>query len=47
MTQLNPENVLERGYALVRGDIKVDNMIEITTHKKDIKAKITEVKERK
>ena len=47
LTQLNPENVLERGYALVRGDIKVDNSIEIMTHKKEIKAKITEVKERK
>ena len=30
LAQLNPDNVLERGYALVRGDIKVDNLIEIT-----------------
>lgn len=46
LEQLNPEKVLERGYALMRGDIKVDNVVEITTHTQDIKAKITEVKER-
>lgn len=47
LAQLNPENVLARGYALVRGDIVVDNVVEITTSKQEIKAKITEVKERK
>ena len=46
LEQLNPEKVLERGYALVRGDIEVDNVVEITTINQDIKAKITEVKER-
>lgn len=47
LEQLNPDKVLERGYALVRGDMKVDSVVEITTFKEDIKAKITEIKERK
>ena len=47
LTQLNPEIVLERGYALVRGDMVMDNVVEITTSKQVAKAKITEVKERK
>jgi exodeoxyribonuclease VII large subunit len=46
LDQLNPEKVLERGYALMRGDAEVGNVVEITTFKQDIKAKITEVKER-
>lgn len=46
LEQLNPEKVLERGYALILGDTKVDNVVKITTHKQEIKAKITEVKER-
>ena len=46
LDQLNPDKVLERGYALMRGDAKVGNVVEITTFKQDIKAKITEVKER-
>ncbi|MCR5573187.1 MAG: exodeoxyribonuclease VII large subunit [Candidatus Saccharibacteria bacterium] len=47
LEQLNPEKVLERGYALLKGDIRVDSIVKITTIKQDIKAKITEVKERK
>jgi len=47
LAQLNPETVLERGYALVRGSLKVDNLIEITTRRNEIKAKITDIKERK
>ena len=47
LEQLSPERVLERGYALLRGDVKVDNVVEITTFKHDIKAKVIEVKERK
>ncbi len=47
LEQLSPERVLERGYALLRGDVKVDNVVEITTSKQDIKAKVIEVKERK
>ena len=46
LDQLNPEKVLERGYALVRGAIEVDNVVEITTSTQEVKAKITEVKER-
>ena len=46
LAQLNPEKVLERGYAIVRGDIDVGNVVDITTHKQEIKAKITEVKEK-
>ncbi len=47
LAQLNPDNVLERGYALIRGEAKVGNVVEITTYKQDIKAKVTEAKERK
>jgi exonuclease VII large subunit len=46
LDQLNPDKVLERGYALIRGDVEVGNVVEITTFKDDIKAKIMEVKER-
>ena len=46
LDQLNPEKVLERGYALVRGAIEIDNVVEITTSTQEVKAKITEVKER-
>ncbi len=46
LDQLNPEKVLERGYSLLRGNIEVGNVVEITTFKQDIKAKITDVKER-
>ena len=47
LAQLNPDNVLERGYALIRGEAKVGNVVESTTYKQDIKAKVTEIKERK
>lgn len=46
LDQLNPEKVLERGYALIKGEITVDNVVDITTCKQKIKAKITDVKER-
>ena len=46
LEQLNPERVLERGYALVKGELAVDSEIDITTAKKEIKAKVTAVKER-
>lgn len=46
LAQLNPEKILERGYALVKGEISVGNVVEITTSKQEIKAKITEIKER-
>ena len=46
LEQLSPEKVLERGYALIKGEINIDNVVEITTIKHEIKAKITEVRER-
>ncbi len=46
LAQLNPEKILERGYALVKGEVGVGNVVEITTSKQEIKAKITEIKER-
>ncbi len=46
LEQLSPEKVLERGYALIRGEINIGNVVEITTIKHEIKAKITEVRER-
>ena len=46
LEQLNPDKVLERGYALMRGDTKVGSVVEITTFKQEIEAKVTKVKER-
>lgn len=46
LEQLNPERVLERGYALVRGDILVGAEVDIVMTNRDIRAKITEIKER-
>ena len=46
LEQLSPEKVLERGYALIKGKINIDSVVEITTIKHEIKAKITEVRER-
>ena len=47
LEQLNPEQVLERGYALIRGDVVEGNEIEIMTAKNEIEAKVTKIKERK
>jgi len=47
LEQLNPEQVLERGYALIRGDVAEGNEINILTAKNEIEAKITKIKERK
>ena len=47
LDQLNPEKVLKRGYALIRGEVAIDNVVEITTSMQEIKAKVIEVKERK
>lgn len=47
LDQLNPEKVLKRGYALIRGEVAIDNVVEITTSIQEIKAKVIEVKERK
>ena len=47
LAQLNPENVLARGYALVTGDIDIGNVVKITTFKQDITAKIENISERR
>lgn len=45
INQLNPKTVLARGYALVRGEVKVGSEIEIETKSRIIKAEVTDVKE--
>ena len=46
LTELNPEKVLERGYAILKGDIDIGNVVKITTIKREIKAEIKEIHER-
>ena len=41
----NPRSVLERGYAIIRGRIATNEMIEIQTIKNTIKAEIKEIYE--
>jgi len=43
LLQLDPNTVLTRGYALVRGVIKVNSVIEIETNKVIIKAEVKNV----
>lgn len=43
LLQLNPDNVLARGYALIRGDVGVGSMIEIETSKTIMKAEVKNV----
>ena len=47
LEQLNPEKVLERGYALVRGEVAEGNEISVLTAKQEIGAKVIKIKERK
>lgn len=42
----NPEKVLKRGYAILRGKISPGENLEITTEKQIIESKITSIKER-
>ncbi|MDO4741886.1 MAG: exodeoxyribonuclease VII large subunit [Candidatus Saccharibacteria bacterium] len=44
---LNPEQMLKRGYAILKGEIDIGNVVKITTLSKEIKAEIKEVHERK
>ena len=44
---MNPEQVLRQGYALLRGDIFVGNVVKITTYEMEIKALIKEANARK
>ena len=43
LTQLNPQTVLARGYALVRGRLQVGGLIELETDKHIIKAEVKNV----
>ena len=43
LSQLNPEIILTRGYALVRGTIKMNSVIEIETNKAIIMAEVKNV----
>jgi exodeoxyribonuclease VII large subunit len=44
--KLNPEDVLRRGYAMVRGDLAVGGTIEVTTMDKIIKAEVKNARKR-
>ena len=47
LAAVNPDNVLKNGYALLRGELKPDAKIDITTYEKIVQAQIINVKERK
>jgi exodeoxyribonuclease VII large subunit len=44
VAQVNPENVLKQGYALIRGDIKQGSNIEIETYQSHITAEVKDVR---
>ena len=44
--QLNPQRVLERGYALVRGEVAAGSTLEIETEKQYITAEVRNVREK-
>lgn len=44
VSQVNPQSVLKRGYALLRGEIKKGSIVEIDTFKQQIKAEVKDVK---
>lgn len=46
LEQLNPERVLERGYALISGKLEVGNVVNITTEKQELEAEIKAIKQR-
>ena len=43
----DPEKVLKQGYAILDGRISLGNVVKITTFKKEIKAEVKEINERK
>ncbi len=43
ISQLDPKTILNRGYALIRGDIKMGSIIEIETNKAILKAEVKNV----
>lgn len=44
VSQLNPENVLQRGYALLKGEQRVGSVLEIETIKTIMKAEVQDVR---
>ena len=44
---MNPEKVLKQGYAILKGEIKIGNVVKITTIDKEVKAEVKELYERK
>ena len=46
VSALNPERVLEQGYAILSGKISPGNVVKITTFKNEIEAEIKSIKER-
>jgi len=44
IAQVNPENVLKRGYALLKGEIKAGAFIEIETYKSYVTAEVKDVR---
>lgn len=46
LESLNPEKILEHGYAILTGKISPGNVVKITTHDKEINAEIKEIHER-
>ena len=47
LSALNPERVLRQGYAMIKGEISLGNVVNITTFDKTINAEIKEIYERK
>lgn len=47
LLNLNPENILRRGYAILRGEIKVGSVVKITTLDEEIDAKIQKINKKK
>lgn len=46
LDQVNPDNILRRGYALIRGDIVKGSVVDITTYNKLVKAEVKSVKDK-
>lgn len=46
LESLNPEKILEHGYAILTGKISPGSVVKITTHDKEINAEIKEIHER-
>jgi exodeoxyribonuclease VII large subunit len=43
---MNPEEVLRRGYGIIRGDMKVGSVVKITTFKEEVRAEVKYVAKR-